>query len=243
MKLHHFSATAAAGTALLLASPVHAQDGEWTFRIAPYLLVPSMEGDVTLRGREVETDVGPEDIFSRLNFGFQGYLEASTDTWGIGLDVIYMNLDATDDDRIVDIDVKQSAYSPTAFVRVSPNIDLYAGVRFNSIGGDADFQGPLGAGTVEQDESWVDPLIGMRFSTPLGEKWNLQISGDVGGVVAGSDIALNIWPMVGYEISDSAQLTFGYRVLYTDYRSGSGAGLFEYDMLTTGPVVGAVFDF
>ena len=89
----------------------------------------------------------------------------------------------------------------------------------------------------------VDPLVGLRFTTPLGEKWNFQVAGDVGGFGLGSDLAVNVWPMVGYELSPGAQLAFGYRVLYMDYDSGTGADRFEYDVLTHGPVLGAVFDF
>ena len=78
---------------------------------------------------------------------------------------------------------------------------------------------------------------------PLGGRWNLQLAGDIGGFGIGSDIAVNVWPMVGYELSDNAQLGFGYRLLYMDYQSGTGANRFAYDVLTHGPVVGAAFDF
>jgi hypothetical protein len=234
---------AASGLALAVAMPAMAQDEDWHFRVAPYVILPSMDGDVVVRGREAEVDVGPEDIFSHLNLGFQGYFEASNGAVGLALDVIYMNLDASDDDRLAEIDATQSAITPMVFARVAPQVDLYVGARFNSIGGDADFQGPLGLQTVEQDKSWIDPLVGVRFATPIGEKWNLEISGDVGGFGVGSDIAINLWPMVGYEISGNAQLAFGYRVLYTDYDSGAGANLFAYDVLTMGPVLGAVIEF
>jgi hypothetical protein len=238
------SGTVLIGLSLAGASPALAQqDDGWRFRIAPYLLAPSMEGDVTLRGRTAEADIGPTDIFSHLNMGFQGYFEARTENWGFGLDAIYMNLDANDDARIAEIDMTQLALTPIVFGRVAPGLDLYAGARFNSMGGDLDFHGPLNMATLDQDKSWIDPLVGARFATPLGEKWNFEVAGDVGGFGLGSDIAINAWPMVGYEISDNAQLTFGYRLLYMDYDSGSGAHLFAYDMLTMGPVAGAVIGF
>lgn len=235
--------TGAVGLALAVASPALAQDDGWHFRVAPYVIAPSMDGEVVLRGREADVDVGPEDVFSHLNIGFQGYFEASNGAVGFALDAIYMDLDATDDDRLAEIDATQSAITPMVFARVAPHLDLYAGARFNSIGGDADFQGPLGLQTIEQDKSWVDPLVGVRFAAPIGEKWNFEIAGDVGGFGVGSDIAVNVWPMVGYEISSNAQIAFGYRILYTDYESGTGTNRFAYDVLTTGPVIGAIIGF
>jgi hypothetical protein len=229
--------------ALAVASPAVAHDDGWHFRLAPYVLAPSMDGDVVLRGREAEVDVAPEDIFSHLNIGFQGYFEASNGAVGFALDAIYIDLDATDDDRLAEVDATQSAITPMVFARVAPHVDLYVGARFNSMGGDADFQGPLGLQTVEQDRTWIDPLIGARFATPIAEKWNFEISGDVGGFGVGSDIAVNVWPMAGYEISDKAQFAFGYRILYTRYDSGAGASLFALDVLTMGPVIGAVLEF
>jgi hypothetical protein len=244
MDLRHASLRiAVAGLVLAATSPAAAQDEGWDFRVAPYVILPSMDGDVVLRGREAELDVGPDDIFSHLNMGFQGYFEASNGAMGFALDVVYMDLDATDDDRLAEVDATQSAVTPMVFARVAPQLDFYVGARFNSIGGDADFQGPLGLQTVEQDKSWIDPLVGVRFAAPIGEKWNFEISGDVGGFGVGSDLAVNVWPMVGYEISDNAQLAFGYRILYTDYDSGTGAELFAYDVLTMGPVIGAVIGF
>jgi hypothetical protein len=246
MKRHlSIAVFAAFGLSLAPAAPAAAQDesGEWRFRIAPYVLAPVMNGDAAVRGAEAEVDLGPEDVFSNLNIGFQGYFEARADKWGIGLDAIYMDLDATDDDRIAELDVSQSAYTATAFFRATPNLDVYVGGRFNDLGADLDFQGPLDLPTLEQDKSWVDPLIGVRYSAPIGDKWNLQISGDVGGFGIGSDIAVNVWPMIGYELSNSAQLAFGYRVLYMDYESGSGTDYFKYDVVTHGPVIGAAFDF
>jgi hypothetical protein len=237
------SALAALCLALACAAPALAQDDEWHFRVAPYLLAPVMNGDVVVRGNEAEADLGPDDIFSNLNFGFQGWLEARTDGWGVALDVIYMDLDATDDDRVLDIDVNQSAYTAIAFVRTTPTLDVYAGARYNDLGGDLDFEGPLNLPTVSQDRDWIDPLVGLRFTTPIGERWNFQVSGDVGGFGLGSDLAINFWPMVGYELSDSAQLAFGYRAVYTDYDSGTGANRFAYDVLTHGPVIGAALDF
>jgi len=235
--------TAALGLGLAFAVPAAAEDGDWEVRVAPYVLAPTMDGEIIVRGVDAEAAVGPAGIFGNLNFGFQGYFEAHNDKWGVGLDVIYMNLDATDDEGLAEIDVNQGAYTAVAFVRATPTLEVYAGARMNDLGGDLDFQGPLDRETVAKDETWVDPLVGARFTAPISDNWNFQVSADVGGFGLGSDIAVHVWPMVGYELSGSAQLTFGYRVLYMDYDSGTGSERFAYDMLTTGPVIGAAFDF
>ena len=66
----------------------------WDFVVGPYLLVPHMNGDVTIRGIPVEVDVGPGDIFENLDFGAMLYLEMSNPDWAITLDGFYADLGA-----------------------------------------------------------------------------------------------------------------------------------------------------
>ena len=226
-----------------IAAAQESEEGEWEFLTLTYLLVPSVNGDITVRGREAELDMSPTDIFSNLNFGFMGYAEANNGRIGIAGDIIYSNIDASDDDRLAEIDTTQTDITVMGFYRVSRRIELYGGARYNNIGADINFQGPLGADTRSADVNWIDPLVGARYRTPLTENLNFVLMADLGGFGLGSDMAVHVWPVFTYDLSNKFSAALGYRYLYTKYDRGSGDTLFEWDTSLSGPVVGLVARF
>ena len=64
-----------------------------------------------------------------------------------------------------------------------------------------------------------------------------------GGFGAGSSFSGQIEPMLDWRVKKSLSLQFGYRWLYSDYKTGAGDTLFRYDLLTQGPQFGATFHF
>ena len=67
-----------------LASP-------WKFELAPYLWLPAMDGDVTVRGRTADVDLDLGDVFEALldsfKFAFMGRFEAHKGNLFFTLDV------------------------------------------------------------------------------------------------------------------------------------------------------------
>jgi hypothetical protein len=51
------------------SSAAEEDDPGWNFVVAPYLLFPHMNGQTSIRGRPVDVDIGPGDIFDNLDFG------------------------------------------------------------------------------------------------------------------------------------------------------------------------------
>jgi opacity protein-like surface antigen len=96
-----------------------------------------------------------------------------------------------------------------------------------------------------ESQDWVDPIIGVRLTTGLTEKLSLRVRGDIGGFGIGSasDLVWNVVAVLGYQVSRRITLAAGYRILDVDYDKGSGLRLFEYDVTTSGPVVGLAFRF
>ncbi len=46
------------------ATPVAAQEtGAWEWTIAPYFLVPHLNGEAAIKGNHVDVDAGPGDLF------------------------------------------------------------------------------------------------------------------------------------------------------------------------------------
>lgn len=223
-------------------------DGLWEFTVAPYLLFPHMDGDVTIRGIPVEVDVGPGDIFERLDFGVMLYFEAANPDWAFTLDLLYMNLGETGQlpvsERVAEADMKQLALEVRGMRRLASWAEVGVGGRLNVLeGGLFVEEGEVLPGIdVSQTKTWFDPLIAARFIAPL-TRWQLGVSGDIGGFGIGSDLAWQVYPFVGYRFSRLFALAAAYRWLGMDYETGSGTDMFRYDMVTFGPEIGFLFHF
>lgn len=235
-------ALVAAAASALVSTPASAAD--WQFSATPYLMFPSMSGDAQVGPLKVDVSSSPSDVFSNLNWGFMGLLEAHNGVWGVNLDLTYMNLDATDDRERGSANGHQGAYSATALYRVAPGLDLYGGIRINSIGlqleGFDALDRPV-AGS--RTRTWVDPLIGARAVLPINDRFDFTLVADIGGFGLGSDIAAQVWPSIGWRIGSSTRLSAGYRIIHTNYRTGSGASRFVYDITTFGPTLGVTIGF
>ena len=99
-----------------------------------------------------------------------------------------------------------------------------------------------GGPSVNQSESWVDPLVGSRFGIDLSDRWSLTAEANVGGFGVGSDLAWNVQAFLGYQTSlfgVPTTLAAGYRALHQDYDHND----FKWDVTMHGPALGAVLRF
>jgi hypothetical protein len=228
----------------LLAHPQSsgASSDQWKITVAPYLMLPWMDGTAAVRGREVGINMAPSDILSNLQFSAMGAFEARKAKWAIGADAVYMALGTTIDKPPADIDFNQGAYTFAGLRQLNDKVDFVFGARWNVLQGRLGFKGPLET-TVNQTKQWVDPIVGIKLRQPLGGKWHFTMQGDIGGFGAGSDFAWHLFPVVGVDVGKRTTLGMGYRVLGADYKSGSGNTLFKYDVITQAFVLGAAFHF
>ncbi|WP_458758490.1 hypothetical protein ACSVBT_19805 [Afipia sp. TerB] len=97
------------------------------------------------------------------------------------------------------------------------------------------------------DVTWFDPLIGLRLRHRFSPQADMVLRGDVGGFGVGSKFS---WQAMGYLNWDFAgteraawSAMVGYRALYVDFEKGAGNTLYQYDMLTHGPVMGITARF
>lgn len=240
MKKLHFIAISCAIAAPL--SPALAADAGWSFLVQPYVMLPAMDGSAAVRGFDANVDVGRKDIISNLNFGFLGYAEASNGTVAFGLDANYMNLDANPDDNRTRANVSQTALQPMLFYKLVDKFELMAGLRYNKVklGLESDFPVIDGA---ERTKDWLDPIVGFRFAAPIGANNSFSVLANVGGFGVGSDIAIQVKPMLSFGISRTTTIDLGYQIVYMDYETGSGTDRFAYDVLTEGPIIGVSFRF
>jgi hypothetical protein len=233
-----------------LASPASAQSQQagtgpdkWELTLAPYFMLPWMNGTTAIRGHEVKVDVAPGDIFKNLQFGIMGYFEARKGRWAAGVDALYMALGATVDKPATNVDMNQGAYTFTGLRQVNKNVDVVFGARWNVLQAKLDFKGPILLGTFKETKQWVDPIVGLKIRQNLGGKWHFTMEGDIGGFGAGSKFAWHLFPVVGMDVGKRATLGVGYRVLGADYTTGDGNQQFKYDVITQAFVMGTVFHF
>jgi hypothetical protein len=85
--------------------------------------------------------------------------------------------------------------------------------------------------------------VGLTLRSPTEHRVVLRVYTEIGGFGAGSDLAWQIFPTVGFRFTDRFSLEVGYRWLDMDYSTGDGNERFAYDVLTQGPVGGLAFRF
>jgi hypothetical protein len=229
----------------------------WNFTAAPYLILPSMNGDVGLGDQLVNVDASAGDIFENLKGGLMLFFEASNDKWVVNFDLLYMKLGADGETpllgREADVEVKQLGLTFNGLYKVNSWASVGLGFRINSI--DQSFYIPElpgpGPGDIalpaidrSMNSTWVDPLIVARVMTRFDDSsWRLGMLADIGGFGIGSDLAWQINPFVGYQFSKLFEIDLAYRWLAMDYNTGSGTDKFVYDMMISGPEIGLLFHF
>ena len=137
-------------------------------------------------------------------------------------------------------------------IKAWPNllVDLYGGGRILYIDSELNLKLTTPAGTQKfnfnGDEGWLDFIIGTRLIFDITKKLVLTAKTDIGGfgLSFSSDISWNLVANIGYELPWYGITPYvGYRILYIDYRDGSGDNRFVYDIWQTGPQVGVAVRF
>jgi hypothetical protein len=261
---------AALNVQTVAAEEKHDQSNGWEFSVAPYLWAISMNGDVTVRGLEAEVDASFNDILDELNFAFMVQYEARKGHWGLWGNTIYSNLGNSDVEGpagLTKIDPSVTAFWQElgGYYRLgtwdlvdssdkktpSVTVDTYFGARYTYLDTKIDFkfEGPFRSfkKNVDEDKSWLEPLVGVRTIWDFYERWTLTLAGDMGGVAFGSDFAWSAAGLIGYQFNlfgeDNARVFAGYRALSQDYTDGSGNNKFEWDVTLHGPILGLAIRF
>jgi hypothetical protein len=238
---------------LLLAGPGVAAAAEaWEHTVVLYGVGASIDGTAGVGGVEADVDVSFGDILDNLEFGAMAAWRAERGPWAVLGDLIYMRLEQRKNgigpagETRATVDADQVIVELSGSYAWNDRWSTYAGLRFWTV--DVDLQviggGPLGETLARSgDEDWVDPMVGVRYVQPLGERWSLVSKADVGGFGLGSDFAWQASVFADWRFADHASLLVGVRFLGIDYDDGSGAGRFLYDVTQGGPALGVAWQF
>lgn len=224
----------------------------WRFLLEPYFMLGSIKGAVGL-GRLPDADVDEEfsDILKNIKFGAMVYFEAYSSRWAITSDMIYLKLGADITPNILinygELEVKQLSWELAGLRKFLPWLEGGIGLQLNSMKSELSMNIKTPNGPSDRSrsitETWLDPMIIARVKYPTGKKWQLQLRPSIGGFGIGSDLAGQVQGYATYRFSPLFQLSAGYRVISTDYETGSDQDRFVYDINTFGPVISFGFNF
>lgn len=239
----------------LTADKAWAQEGvsseggdEWSYRVTPYIWLPSFSGSL-----RVETGDPPADVDTSfldvLDFAFLIAGEARKERWGVLGEFNYLALSesaSTDGAFYIGAEagLKGTMGSLLAAYRAyegaDASIDILAGARAWLLDIQIDYQaGSFPAKSVEKSSNWVDPIVGLRGRILATDKIVLTGLADIGGFGVGTDLQWELLASVGYRFNQSVSASIGYRHLDIDLQDG---GLLA-DVSLSGPYLSVSFSF
>ena len=138
------SLVAVAGPAVSESAPLDMPPplADWEFRLTPYAWLTAIDGTTGPQGFPAEIDAGFDDIFDVFEMAAALQFEARRDRWGFMADAFYAELGTSGIlpgplKTNIDLDVEQFLGEFVVFYRASESprslVDLYAGIRYNSI--------------------------------------------------------------------------------------------------------------
>jgi len=242
--------------AILPASPLLAQDDDgWRFRLTPYLWFAGLEGDVaTIPGAPAAPiDISPSEALEDTETGLMLMLDAKRGRHGLFADLIYT--DVQSDEELIPPPIGLTLRSTTETLILSlayqyelhnqdgTVADLLLGARYWRMDSELKFGGGSGllAGTkLTNDDSWIDPMLGIKGRTPLGHSKFFVVGGaGLGGFGVGSDLFYELNANIGYQWSEAIGTTLGYRMFDVDYDDDG----FLYDARQEGWQLGLTWSF
>jgi hypothetical protein len=233
-----------------LLAPAAAIADEPVNTLVVYVLGIGIDGQARVGPLTADIDVSVEQVFENLEFGAMGSYRRDGDSWSFQIDAMYASLAGEKEGSRglakATLDLDQIMIEVDGGYQLSDNVELMAGARYWDIEAEIGLHGAGPVGAVRRTEggdSWVDPLIGLRVSAPLGENWTFGARGDVGGFGVGADLAWHATVQIGWRINQRFSMLFGYRIFDLDFEDGGGANRTDIDLQESGPGIGAAFSF
>lgn len=193
----------------------------WTVELTPYLWAAGLDGTTAAdgTGSEIDTDY---KFFSldNLDFALGTAVEARKGRWGVLGDAMYVEFsDEFDRGPSSEVELSGGVFDMVGLMAASNGrpLELVFGLRYVALKSTVDIA-PIPR--AEARESWLDPLIGLRFVYDFNDRWTVALRGDVGGAGISShssDLATNVSAIFGWHINDKLTLRGGYRMLQMDF--------------------------
>jgi len=239
-------------------SAANAPEDRWRFGVIVPIWAAGIDGDMTIRGRQVDVDVGFDDLKDHLDASFSLGLEARRDRFGFYGAVGYMKFSA--DDTLLagaeaEAELKFLIAEAGGFyglLRLGEErpfvLEALGGVRYWAIDNELEITGPGGTKLFDggDEKDLIDPIIGLRASQFLTRKLHLDFQGDIGGFGISDDTSDFAWSATGlvtYDLARWFSLSAGYKALAVEAERGSGTSERGVDIIMHGLLLAAKFTF
>ncbi len=219
--------------AILIGAPPTQADNGWHYRLTPYAWFAGLKGDVaTIPGAPpAPIDISSSEALSDTETSLMLIFDAKREQHGFFADLLYS--DTRSDEELVPPPINLTLTSKTKTILLTlayqheiydhdgAVIDLMAGARYWKMDTELTFGNGLGllAGkTISNEESWLDPVLGVKGRLPLGDsRFYLEGGAGIGGFGVGSDLFYEFNTSIGYQWNDAIGTAIGYRLFDVDY--------------------------
>ena len=228
------------------------KQSEWQFSAQPYLWMSGMKGDmgVVEQVEPVGVDLSFINIVGAMKFALMGNFEARKGRFVVSADALFLSMGASNHIEIrerdftdVELDTRTIIATTAAGYRAidqpGVSMDVLGGPRIYSMKTSLDLEGPNRSFSGSKTETWIDPVIAVRFEAGLGRNCLVRGYGDVGGFGIASDHTWQLLGSVDCSISRHWSLSAGWRHLDIDYDHNG----FVFDAAMSGPILGATYRF
>ena len=249
--MNRYTALAAGLLATVAATPLVAQDSGWDMRATAYVWFPDTVARLSTPHGRVKAELPIKDALKHLDMGLMLAGVAEKGPWTMIGDLVYLNLGGG----------KQAPLGPLfSDAKARSRLGLLSGYALREVYADEHQSLDLGAGLrvvrselrltlhpgilpqqhFRANETWVDPLVAMRYELKLSPDWDISLAADYGA--AGGSSSKETWQaalIASYRINDSWSAMAGYRKLRIDQKA---EGL-PYRLEMAGPVIGVQYRF
>lgn len=225
---------------VLMSMPALAQTDH---TLAIYGIASQITGTVGVGSFETDVSVDVDTIFDNLEMAGMAHYRAAGTRWSFAADAVFLGLGAGKDGTLVDIDL--TIVDANVAYRFNEVVEAFAGVRYTDLSASVETTRPVSgeAVFVDNGDEFFDPVVGLRFVTPLSQEWLLQGQGDIGGFGVAMDFQWEAMLNIGYRPSESWSFWLGYRALDQDFEDAGADDRFDMNVTYHGPQVGVAWHF
>jgi len=229
-----------------------AESEPWKFRLSPYIWLAGAQGNVSpfknLPSSPI--DISASDALDDTDASFMLILDAKKGRHGILTDVFYSDVQSTEK-VLPGVNLKSGtkttmltvAYEYELFRNQRGFIDGFAGARWWDIEADLTIKAPgtpLDRLKTDNSENWIDPIVGFKGFTLLGQsRFFVAGSAAYGGFDINANSLYEISANLGYQWTDAIGTALGYRKYKLDYDQNG----FKYKVRQEGWQVGLTWAF
>jgi hypothetical protein len=241
---------------LLVAPPSGLASDGWQYRLTPYLWFAGLKGDLaTIPGAPAAPiDISPSEAIEDTETGLMLLFDARRGRHGVFADFLYTDVRSDEELLPAPIALTLRSVSKTTIFSLAYQyellrqddtiVDLIAGARYWNIDSELRFGsgtgGPLDGRRVSNDESWIDPMLGIKGRMPLGNSaFYVEGGAGLGGFTLGSDLFYEVSGAIGYQWTPAIGTALGYRLFDVDYEDDG----FVYDARQQGWQMGLTWAF